>query len=73
MRRIARIRRKLARDLGIPRSLVYTWIEQFGDEEQVVDLGLAEEMHQLKLENSRLREENEILKKAIGVISSQSI
>jgi len=62
---------ELARELGVPRNRLYKWRDQIKkDGQQGVfpgsgrRAGQAAEMATLQRENDRLREENEILKKA---------
>lgn len=63
----------VARDLGINESLLSKWKRQldtspsrpFPGHGNPADL----EMAQLKRENARLKEENEILKKAVGIFT----
>jgi len=58
---------KIARELGVKKSTLYTWINNYrnknnqqpGHEETVLA-----ELKRLKTENKRLKEEREILKKA---------
>lgn len=61
----------LARELGIPRNRLYKWREQLqrqGEENSFPGQGrqavAAAELAALQRENDRLRDENEILKKA---------
>jgi transposase-like protein len=70
---------ELARELGIPRSRLYAWRQQL----QVKDAsdvfpghgrraGKDAELAALKAENERLREDNEILKKAARYFAKES-
>lgn len=64
---------QVARDLGIHESLLSKWKQKlqatperpFPGQGNPQDLELA----QMKRENARLKEENEILKKAVGIFS----
>jgi len=64
-----------ARDLGIGQSVLQRWKQQFGDDPDHAFPGQghlkpeAEELRQLRLENARLRQERDILKKAIAICS----
>jgi len=61
-----------AKDLGIKETTLYNWISQakretpihVKDEEKLTTSQVFEELNRLRKENSRLREEREILKKA---------
>jgi transposase-like protein len=62
---------ELARELGIPRNRLYKWRDQMKKDGQQGAFpgqgrraGQAAEIATLQVENNRLREENEILKKA---------
>ena len=65
---------KAARDLGITTNLVHRWRRQLRDDGARAFPGNGsprdEELAQLKRELRRAREENEILKKAVGIVSS---
>jgi transposase-like protein len=69
----------LARELGIPRNRLYKWREQVqrdGKENafpgQGRQAGEAGEIAKLQRELDRLREENEILKKAARYFAKES-
>jgi transposase len=60
-----------ARDLGIKEFLLYSWISQAKKSKAVISSDefksasdLIDELNRLRKENSRLKEEREILKKA---------
>ena len=67
-----------ARDLGIKESLLYSWLnktkqsnlkiptEEFKNTSELVD-----ELHRLRKENARLKEEREILKKAAAFFAKE--
>src|SRR5512135_2435535 len=65
----------IARDLGIADSTLHHWCKQFSEQgEQAFpgrghQLPQEEEIRQLKRENDLLRQERDILKKAIGIFS----
>ncbi len=67
---------KAARDLGITPNLIHRWRRQLRDDRARAFPGNGsprdEEMAQLKRELRRARDENEILKKAVGIVSSRS-
>lgn len=69
----------LARELGIPRNRLYKWREQLavkGNDSafpgQGRKRGTDAELSALKRENARLKEENEILKKAATYFAKES-
>jgi transposase len=63
------------RDLGIPQGLLYRWIKLFENNPTHPFPGKGrltpqnEEMRQLRRENAILREERDILKKAVAIFS----
>jgi transposase len=65
----------VGRELGVAPSLVRKWRDQLRDESEVVFPGKghssAPEMAQAKREIARLKEENTILKKAIGYFTER--
>ena len=70
---------QVARDLGLDRSIVRTWVEK-SDAGQLVDApvrqpsapSLEEEVRRLRKENAVLREEREILKKAAAFFAKET-
>ena len=72
---------QVARDLGVCRSLLGKWRRRIEEESHHGQTGQRafpgrgnprdEEMAKLHKENARLREENEILKKAVGIFTSR--
>ena len=70
---------QVARDLGLDRSIVRTWVEK-SDSGQLVDApvrqpaapSLEEENRRLRKENAVLREEREILKKAAAFFAKET-
>jgi transposase len=66
---------QIARDLGIADSTLHHWCQQFSDHGEQAFPGSGhqtpqeEEMRHLKRENEVLRQERDILKKAIGIFS----
>ena len=64
-----------ARDLGINANLIHKWRQRLDENGQHAFPGHGNprdaEMAQLQRENKRLREENDILKKAVGIFSSR--
>jgi transposase len=64
---------QVARDLGVHESVLSRWKRQLeaSPERPFPGQGNAQdpELAQLKRENARLKEENEILKKAVGIFT----
>jgi transposase len=66
---------QVARDLGIGESTLHHWRQQFSQQGEQAFPGSGhqtpqeEEIRQLKRENELLRQERDILKKAIGIFS----
>jgi transposase len=66
---------QIARDLGIADSTLHHWRKQFTQQGEQAFAGSGhqlpheEEIRQLKRENELLRQERDILKKAIGIFS----
>lgn len=66
---------QVARDLDVDRKLLRRWADQLEQEQEQAFPGKGhvkpedEEVRRLKRENERLREEREILKKALGIFS----
>jgi transposase len=68
---------KAARDLNIKESTLYSWVSAAKDKSPVIkdaqgnQTNLVEELNRLRKENTRLKEEREILKKATACSSGQ--
>lgn len=67
-----------ARDLGIKESLLYSWIHHARKSETKIPSDefnnasdLIDELNRLRKENSRLKEEREILKKAAAFFAKE--
>lgn len=70
---------ELARELGIPRSRLYAWRAQLQGKDSDDAFpghgrrsGPEAELAALKTENARLREENDVLKKAARYFAKES-
>lgn len=67
-----------ARELGVNANTLHTWVNMYkGKQEassgnQVNDQHLYDELKQLRRENSRLKEERELLKKAAVFFAKES-
>jgi transposase len=70
-------RSQVARELGIHMSLLRKWQEKMNSNPDRPFPGKGNpqdiEMHRLKKENARLKEEVEILKKAVGIFSNRPL
>lgn len=68
----------VARQLGIHPNLIYKWRDQLLEDGEEAFPGAGnlrpsdEEVRRLRRENARLREERDILKKALGFFSRES-
>ena len=68
---------EVADNLGINPVLLYRWIKAYSDDPEYAFPGQGkriirdEEMYRLKKENEDLREERDILKKALAIFSKQ--
>ena len=64
-----------ARDLGINPNLIHKWRNRLEEDGERAFPGQGNprdaQLAQLQRDNKRLREENEILKKAVGIFSSR--
>lgn len=69
---------EVARQLGIPPNNLYKWRTQFGEDGEEAFPGKGnlrssdEELRRLQRENMRLREERDILKKAVIFFGNES-
>ena len=67
----------VARDLGIGENMLHRWKQQFTDHRESAFVGTGHqsaeqmELRRLQRENADLREERDILKKAISVFSDR--
>lgn len=67
----------VARDLGVSATLLHRWKREFSDSRSEAFVGTGNltpeqaELRQLRCENADLREERDILKKAISVFSDR--
>ena len=64
-----------ARDLGVSKNTLDTWVRLFGRRKEGGPEPLTpeerRELQQLRRENRRLQEERDILKKAVGIFSGE--
>lgn len=65
---------KTAKDLGINESTLYNWVCKFGSAERKESKSaseMEEELKALRRENSRLKQERDILKKAAAYFANE--
>ena len=71
---------QIARELDVPRQLLYNWVRQAESEQTPGDAfrgngnrtSAESELERLKRENAQLKEDNEILKKATAFFAKES-
>lgn len=69
--------REIERDLDLPRGILYRWRRELASDGEHAFPGHGslkpedEELRQLRRENDLLREERDILKKALGIFSQK--
>jgi len=71
---------QIARELDVPRQLLYNWVRQAESEQTPGDAFRGNgnrtsneaELERLKRENAQLKEDNEILKKATAFFAKES-
>lgn len=70
---------QVARELGINANLLYRWRQEFGQqpevkaESEMTSGELAAELKRLRRENEVLRQERDILKKAINIMGPERL
>jgi transposase len=62
--------RVIAAELGITESCLYSWRSEFGPSTPAQEAGMASELQALRRENAELRQQRDILKKTLGIISA---
>ena len=68
---------EVGEELGVSKSVLYCWIKKFNEKGSNAFSGNGrkmdrdEELEQLRLEVETLRQENEILKKAVAIFSQR--
>lgn len=69
---------KTARDLGVNLTTLYSWVSSAKDKTPVIsdeqgnNANLIDELNRLRKENTRLKEEREILKKAAAFFAMET-
>jgi len=61
--------RQVALELGITESRLYSWHSEFGAPSPAKEADLENEVQALRRENAELRQQRDILKKTLGILS----
>ena len=78
MKHSGRTAAAIARELGIPRNMLYTWVQQLEHHGENAfpgsgrQAGAEGELARLRREVARLKEERDILKKAAAYLARES-
>lgn len=62
--------RQVAAELGIAESRLYSWRSEFGPTTPAQEADMAAQLEALRRENAELRQQRDILKKTLGIISA---
>ncbi len=62
--------RQVAEELGITENRLYSWRSEFGPRTPTQEADLANQLEALRRENAELRQQRDILKKTLGIISA---
>ena len=62
--------RVIAAELGITESRLYSWRSKFSPSTPAQEADLANQVQALRRENAELRQQRDILKKTLGIISA---
>jgi transposase len=65
---------RIARELGINENVLYRWRQQFGQSANGSKANMADleaEVKRLRRENAVLKQERDVLKKAISIVSQE--
>jgi transposase len=61
--------RQVAQELGVPEPMLYRWKQIYRPDRDASQLELQDQIKKLQRENELLREQRDILKKTLGIIS----
>lgn len=61
--------RQVAQELGVPEPMLYRWKQIYSPARDASQLELQDQIKKLQRENELLREQRDILKKTLGIIS----
>jgi len=62
--------RQIASELGITERHLYSWRSEFSPTTPAQEADLASELQALRRENAELRQQRDILKKTLGILSA---
>jgi transposase len=62
--------RVIAAELGLRENRLYAWRSEFGPSTPAQEADLANELQALRRENAELRQQRDILKKTLGILSA---
>src|SRR5262245_50598711 len=62
--------RLIATELGITESRLYSWRSEFGPATPAKEADMENQLQALRRENAELRQQRDILKKTLGIISA---
>lgn len=62
--------RQIASELGITENRLYSWRSEFGPIPPAQEAEMATQLEALRRENAELRQQRDILKKTLGIISA---
>jgi len=60
---------QIAQELGVVEAMLYKWKQQYAPAGEAKELELQDQIKKLQRENELLREQRDILKKTLGIIS----
>jgi transposase len=61
--------RQTASELGITQNRLYSWHSEFGPSTPATEAELEAQLQALRRENAELRQQRDILKKTLGILS----
>jgi transposase len=61
--------RQIASELGISENRLYSWRSKFGPSSPAQETDLENQLQGLRRENAELRQQRDILKKTLGILS----
>lgn len=61
--------RQIASELGIAENRLYSWRSEFGPATAAKEADLENQLQALRRENAELRQQRDILKKTLGILS----
>ena len=61
---------QIASELGIAENRLYSWRSEFGPTTPAQEADMANQLQALRRENAELRQQRDILKKTLGILSA---